>query len=230
MASFSAMADEPAEVPAPVSKIFIPFGFDSNDNVEVVAHGEFPNSCWRVGKTSATVDHETNTIYVDVTAYQYPEGERFLCAQVIMPYIAPVKLGILKTGEYTVVAGANQDVRAQLHVEEATTQSPDDHMYAQVDSAEVVALANGEYELQMSGTHPYFYIGCMKITEVKTYLRPDDVLVALPIGEIEEVCPESYSHHFKVRHKIENMFLGKGLLHIRALNGDSYNKLIQLGL
>ena len=90
----------PVEVTAPVEKLFVPEGFDNNDNVEVVLHGEFPSTCYNVGQTKATVDKENKLIKVEATTLYYPD---VYCIQSITPWIQSVKLGVLDTGEYEVV-------------------------------------------------------------------------------------------------------------------------------
>ena len=41
-----AFADDSAVlVQAPIDKVFVPLGFDDNDKVELIIHGQFPNTC-----------------------------------------------------------------------------------------------------------------------------------------------------------------------------------------
>ncbi len=223
----------PAEVTAPVEKIFVPHGFDDNDNAEVVIHGTFPDSCWRVGHSGATVDQENYKIEVWATAYQYsPEngGEDALCAQVMMPYLTSVKTGILKAGTYTITV-KDLDITSSIEVGVATRETPDDYLYAMVDSAGVdVDPISGDQSLWVRGAHPHFYIGCMVIDEVRAFKSPENVLVVLPIGRMEEgeACEGNYKHNFFNRVKLENPITEESLLHVRVLSGRSYNELLHL--
>ena len=56
---------EPALVGAPVEKVFVPLGFDDNDNVEVVVHGHFQSTCFKVGPSTATVDAAAKTVTIN---------------------------------------------------------------------------------------------------------------------------------------------------------------------
>ena len=84
---------QPLEIDAPVDKIFIPQGFDDNDNVEVVAHGDFMNGCYRVGKSDSFVDEDAKRITIEVSAYRYQheKDQDAVCMQVMTPFITLVE-------------------------------------------------------------------------------------------------------------------------------------------
>src|SRR5690606_17044612 len=92
-------APQPALVPAPVEAFFVPLGYDDNDNVEVVVHGRFPNTCYKVGPANATVDVAARTVEVEATAFHYQAAG---CALVLVPFTQTVALGLLPEGTYTV--------------------------------------------------------------------------------------------------------------------------------
>ena len=219
----------PVEVNAPVEKIFIPDGFDDNDNVEVVLHGEFPSTCYNVGKTQATVDEDNKLIKVTASTYYYPD---VYCIQSITPWIQPVKLGVLNQGEYDVVVTEDQNVTRSMTIKERTTESPDDFLYAPVENAEIdVDYTSGKQSLRLQGRFPYMFIGCMVMKEVRTYRSPDDVLVVQPIAEVVDgpVCDEQPADRsFEVKKGLSQPFYGEGLLHVRTLHGSSLNRFISI--
>jgi hypothetical protein len=224
----------PLEVPAPVEKLFVPQGFDDNDNAEIVIHGVFPNSCWRMGKSGVTVDEDNFTIDVWTTAFQYnPENssdKEVLCAQVMVPYIAPIKTGILKAGTYTVQV-RDQNISAILDVNTATTESPDDYLYAMVNAAGVdVDPISQQQTVWVRGVHPHFIQGCMVMDEIRAYKNPEDVLIVLPIGRMTDgvECGDDYKYNFFQRVPLNDSITTESLLHVRAMNGRSYNELLQL--
>ena len=60
----AALANPPAKAPAPVQKVFVPQGFDDNDNVEVILHGHFPNSCMKSGPVDVSVNPDSHVISI----------------------------------------------------------------------------------------------------------------------------------------------------------------------
>ena len=94
-----AYADGPVLITSPVEKVFVPLGFDDNDNTEVVIYGHFTSTCFKTGPAKATVDYDTMTVTVDAQAYRYTGG----CAQVMVPFTQSVKFGQVRAGSYTVV-------------------------------------------------------------------------------------------------------------------------------
>ncbi len=218
---------EPIEVPAPIEKIFVPQGFDDNDNVEVVLHGNFPNTCYQVGNTSATIDPETKEVVIKATAYKYP-GK--LCLQSITPFIQTVSLGLMDEGNYTIRSADNKDVQRTLLVVQRKTESPDDFLYASVENATIAVDEAGKQSLKISGHYPYFFVGCMVLREVKAQ-SAEDVVVVQPIAEIvdnEECAEQSPDRSFDYTMGLEQPMAGEGLLHVRTLNGTSINRYINL--
>jgi hypothetical protein len=223
-------APNPIEVPAEIEKIFIPQGFDDNDNVEVVLHGNFPNTCYQVGNTEAKVDAETRTVTVTATSFKYPGT---FCIQSITPWIQSVKLGLIPEGDYQVVYGKDPTVRSSLEVTRRKTESPDDYLYATVENAYVdVNAETGKQALKLQGHFPYFFIGCMVLKDVRVLKNQSDVMVVQPIAEIvedEDVCAtQPDDRGFEYTSGLAEPFKGEGLLHVRTLHGNSLNRYINI--
>lgn len=214
--------DKPIEVVAPVEKVFVPTGFDDNDNVEIIVHGQFGNSCYRVGQAQAEVDKATNEIKAYVTAYFYPGA---VCAQVEMPYIEPVKVGLLDFGNYSVSVN-RRSMPAEVNVKPSESVSPDDYLYAPVDSADLAIDDAGNQTLYLTGTYPLYASGCMVMREIMFERNPDDVLVVLPKAEVTHgpECARD-SDRFKYAKPIPQAeaLKGTGLVHVRVMNGKSFN-------
>ncbi len=217
----------PTEIPASIDKIFIPHGFDDNDTTEIVLFGKFFNSCYKVGNSGAEVDHDKKTIRLWATSYHY-DGE--FCAQAISPYIQSVKLGILFEGTYTIAMKDDPTVTGELVIRKRTTESPDDHLYAPVHNAAVkVDAETGRQSLKIQGTYPYTLVGCMVMQEVRMDYGPNNVLVVLPIMDHMdgEVC-ENHKQDFDLEYGLPQPLLGENLLHIRVLNGNAYNRYVNI--
>jgi hypothetical protein len=220
----------PVEVPAEIEKIFIPQGFDDNDNVEVVVHGNFPNTCYQVGNVEAKVDAQARTVTVSATSFKYP-GK--FCIQSITPFIQTVKLGLIPEGNYQVIYSKDEQVRNSLDVTRRKTESPDDYLYATVENAYIdVNFETGKQALKMQGHFPFFFIGCMVLKDVRVLKSSGDVLVVQPIAEIvtdEAVCDtQTADRSFDYTSGLTEPFQGEGLLHVRTLNGTSLNRFIDI--
>ncbi len=228
-AALAGTETDPVEIESPITKIFIPQGFDDNDNVEVILHGDFPSTCVQVGRTDAVIDPLSKTVTVTATAYKYP-GK--FCIQSITPFIQTVKLGLLGEGDYTVVLQKDKAVKSELNVARRKTESPDDFLYATVENAYIdVNFETGKQALKLQGHFPMFFIGCMVMKEVRAVYAPSDVLVVQPIAEIvnTDVCNTQPSDRsFEYTSGLQAPFKGEGLLHVRTLNGTSLNRYINI--
>lgn len=228
-ASLYAQDTKPVTIDSPVDKIFVPSGFDDNDNVEVILHGTFPDACHRVGETQATVDAVTRTITVRATSVIYPDE---FCVQSLTPFIQTVELGLLPQGDYDVVYAKNQSVESTLDVARRKTESPDDYLYAPVANAYIdINAETGKQSLKITGQFPNYFIGCMVIREVRVIKDPVDVLVVQPIAEVvdTDVCDtQAIDLTYEYTVGLTEPFKGEGLIHVRTLNGTSLNRFINI--
>ena len=229
----SAVADptpDPRLIGAPVERVFVPLGFDNNDNVEVVVHGHFSNTCFKVGPTNAVVDAQTKTVTIQAQAYEY---SGVLCAQVQIPFISNVNLGVMKEGEYSVtVVGMPDLVIDPLIIGTATTANPDDFIYAPVEQTSLEKNAQGLDVLKIEGVYPYMFVGCMNIKEVKVSLTPGQVIVVQPIAEILEdrFCSPQNSKKFSIEQPVGfPITFSEYLIHVRTLSGSSVNRFVAFG-
>ncbi|WP_141733678.1 hypothetical protein [Oligoflexus tunisiensis] len=229
--SMSAFAQnaEPVVTDAPVDAIYVPSGFDDNDNVEVVIHGTFPDACHQVGKATAEVDQEKNRITISATSVVDPDE---YCVQSLTPYIHPVPLGKLKEGAWQVIYAANPEIMESIYVARRKTESPDDYLFATVENAYIaVNPESGKQSLKLQGHFPHYLIGCMVIREVRVVRDPVDVLMVRPIAEVvnTDVCatqPADRSFEYTVG--LQEPFQGEGLLHVRTLHGRSLNRFLNI--
>ena len=227
-------ADAPVLVRAPVEKVFVPKGFDDNDDVELVIYGHFTNTCYRTGPVSTSVDEGTGTITIDAQSYFYGG----LCGQIVFPYSQTVKLGILKAGTYkiTVRDTPQADTHTALAVVPAQSANPDDFLYATVDSADFTKDAAGVEQVHLEGSWPYTLYGCMTMKEVRTELADGNVMVVRPIAQIVNVpdsdplcSAQQATHKFQIDTPLTNsLAAGTYLLHVRVLNGNSVNRVEQV--
>ncbi|MBI3556269.1 MAG: hypothetical protein HY074_08395 [Deltaproteobacteria bacterium] len=206
--------------------VFTPMGFDDNDNVQMVLHGYLSDTCHKTGPVYTRVDKEHKTIYVRNTVYFY---SGCWCAAVLTPYLQTLNLGLLGVGSYDVVVekpdGTFQKMAA-LPVAVAKTPSPDDYLYAPVDHLHFTQRqAPQSSEITLSGV---FRNSCMTLKDVKVTYRPNHVVEVQPIAEMDTTNCTIDAKPFEATVKINPAYRGTALIHVRSLNGQSLNQVVDL--
>lgn len=233
VASF-AMA--PQRVQLKVESIFsIEHGFDTNDTLELALWGYLPNSCYQVEKGYAEVDEANKKIYVRMMGYK--REDQLSCLQIVTPYQEIIKVGLLKAGRYEVTVANNANLTKSMTVAEARTEDGDNHLYAPVDTVALESISNNNKsahnnQLKLEGTYPYMLTGCMRVTEVETYVSQENILVVQPkasVFEDQDCDPNDIDQYnrFEVVKDITAPKIEKLLIHVRTLNGQSLNKFIK---
>lgn len=229
VASVSAFASNEVLIPSPVDQMFVPLGFDDNDNVEVVVHGTFRNSCYKTGPVDVSVDSEKNIVRVYPQSYEY---KNVICAMMMVPFTQTIKLGILPVGKYQVIVANNTETPSQeLVVRPRFTDSPDDFLYAPVEQAQLVyGSTPSEHAVEIRGRYPMTLVGCAIVTDVRVMPTPGNVLLVLPIMQLlsssTECKARGWTPKFSFKQTIPAQLTdGDYLMHVRVLNGNAYNKL-----
>jgi hypothetical protein len=235
----SPVFEDPVVLPvltnAPIRNVFVPVGFDDNDTVEVIVHGHFSDSCNKMGPTLGLVDADTFEVTVGARSLKYNANS---CIPMEVPFLHSVKLGQLKAGNYTVKLSGGRtlpDLPKPLTVSTATTSTADENLYAPVDNVDFspVPGQTGVYDLTVSGIFPKSDAGCMRLREVKV-LPYEGMLIVLPISDFDvnlANCPQStspFDRVFKVTKSVTLDLKRDTLIHVRVLNGQSVNKVIEL--
>jgi hypothetical protein len=213
------------EKPADINKVFVPGGFDDNDQVEVVLSGVLADSCHTVGNSGYTVDPETNTVRVWATTMV---KQNTFCLEMITFYVQPIKVGQLKVGEYSVQLEDRPELEESISIAEATSENPDEFLYAPTKKAMIKTDENGRQSLIIEGNYPYFFEGCMVLREVRTRQDPEDVLIVQPIAEMTEgvECDDQAdSKAFKMKVGLSAPLNGRALLHVKGFDGQTLNQL-----
>lgn len=220
----------PILVKAPVERVFVPVGFDDNDNAEVVIHGHFSNSCFKVGPATAKVDEATQQISIVARAWRYADLQ---CTQMLVPFTQSIKLGTLKKGTYKVfVEGLETLPVDALGVVAAPGVQADDYLYAPVEQVETIRNDDGTFALRLSGTFPKIDGKCMRLGEVKHSVVGTGVLIVQPITELltttNEMCDTSATRQFATVVPVGVLPKGFLLVHVRVLNGESLNRVVEV--
>lgn len=211
---------EPVKVPAFYNKIYVPAGFDSNDQVEIVGEGLFRNSCYRPAETSIEVDHDRKIIKVGPAAYEYSG----LCLQVVLPFDRVMNVGMLKPGTYEIVQAIDEAKLGKINIAKAQVNGPDDFLYAPISQA-FFRQRGLMGEIFITGEFPN---SCMQLDEVRISVEKETIVVQ-PIAKLEDTG-DCKSGSFPFSKLVEVKFLKQGryLLHVRSMNAKSVNALVDM--
>ncbi len=218
-----AVQAEPTSEAVTFTKIYVPVGFDSNDHVQFVGEGTFANSCYRPAPVTTTIDRASKTIKVGPVAYKYAG----FCMQVVLPFERVVDVGILPAGTWQVVQADGKAV-GEIKVGPALTADPDDYLYAPVSQAFVhSSVNNGQEELMLNGTFPN---NCMSMDQVKFNVQ-DSVIIVQPIAKMSSQDPaqcKGPATPFNQVVKLGKIPAGRYLLHVRSMNAQAINTLVDI--
>lgn len=217
---FAAQANDqspPQIVPTSYSQIYIPKGFDTNDNVQIAAEGLFPNTCFKIAPASYSVDEKKFQITLDAKAYQY----KGMCMQILIPYQQVVDLGIVRTAGTYKVQTSSGKVLGEIEVGRAKVTEADDYLYAPVQRVTFEDGPNNRVSLRIEFNH-----SCLKLSEVKVD-KHNNVVVLQPIAHLtpDFGCAIGY---YPVVENVDVGFLNRGhyLLHVRSSGSQAFNQII----
>lgn len=222
LTSFSGMAaaSTPVELMIPAEEVFLMNGFDSNDSVEVMIYGNLPNLCHKSPTTNVRVVGDK--IKITLTALHYEPSNPF-CAQVLVPFLETVNVGLLAKGDYKVVINEGTEVQSvgAMHISQATTTTQDNFIYAKVETIEKNENAG---TITLVGTNPS---DCWVLDEIKWEPNGKNGFAVLPImKQVKETCTDSpvdFRYTTKVPTDLEHLHVF--LIHARSLAGKSVNTL-----
>lgn len=214
----SAQSYQPKLVKSSFAQGYIPLGFDSNDQVQLVGEGILPNTCYKPAATTWTV--RGDKIIVAPKALLY----NGYCLEVLVPHNEVVDLGVLPAGNYTVVHEDSGQKLGELTVAAATTASADDFLYAPIGQAYFRKEGNRNL-ITLSGA---FSNSCMQMTDIKLNVQ-EKVIVVQPIVKMTSATNcQGGNFPFQFSSEVKNARAGRYLLHVRALNGKAVNNLIDI--
>lgn len=231
------LANEPIELP--VENVFIPaHGYDDNDMIQVVVHGNLPNACYTLGETK--VEQAANGGVFKVHQFAEKSTSR-LCTEghgglpphvmSLVPYTVEVSLGRQKAGEYKIQfwGEGTSGVRSREYVVEAApTEQIDSLPYAAVSNAVVsdVVYEGQSVYLSFSGSYQN---SCMMMDRISVK-KEKDVYVVLPIlkSKLRMYCSQVLVS-FQYRVLLEkNAKRGQYLVHMRSRSGKALNEVFEV--
>lgn len=199
---------------------YIPNGFDSNDQVQFVIEGNYPDTCSKSAGTRFSVNAKTKTILVSSYEYRYSGA----CLDVVVPHNEVVNVGIVQPGRYQVMQAGGR-LLGYLNVNLATSAAADEYLYAPISQA-YIKKVNGRLALTLSGV---FTNSCMKIQKIISHVQ-NNVVTVQPLALLLPTATNCIHGRFPFE---ETTYLSAGksgryLLHVRSLNGEAINSLFDL--
>jgi hypothetical protein len=203
------------EVNLNVERVFVPKGFDSNDNSEIVVTGWYPNPCYEWSRS--IVRKEAGEIDVQLKAF-VKRGMDTVCIDMAVPYMESIKLGSLQEGISQLFI---DDISAEMSISEAGSSSIDDHLYGQVRH---IRAQNKALILEIENPSD-----CITLDEIKTVFNGENTCSVLPImKKVKEHCPrQPETHHYYYEIPEECLSAEKVLFHVRSLEGKAVNFLFR---
>ena len=209
------------EVSLVPSMVFAPTGFDQNDNAQIVSLGYLPNTCYKTGKTSYSINHTEKHLEINFQGTVRMDG---ICLMVQVPYTQEINLGRLPEGNYEVyfVSALGERVKmAVLNIAKTENSNIDEQLYMPITDAFLENTQNAQPVLHLLGTVTN---SCLRFKEVKMIQKTTSVLEVLPLAEfVEEGHCRTIQKRFELKIPILNSLKGNNLVHIRSLNGTALN-------
>lgn len=216
----SMVSAAPVAVQAPIKRVYAPQGFDSNDVVQFVVEGYFPNSCYRPGFVGATVRQNEHVIEVSSQAFRYSG----ICLEVIIPYDQVITVGTLGPGTYRIVQAGSRAQLSALPIRASISDDPDDFMYAPISQALFQERGGGSGEVLLKGEFP---LSCMVFDRIDVAVEPSAIVVQ-PIVKLDpnQTCVKG-SYPFQRSVGVRGA-PGRYVLHVRSMNGKAINSLVDI--
>mgnify|MGYP001627414437 CR=1 FL=1 len=214
-------------IDAPVDHVFVPAGFDNNDNVELVVTGLFPNPCFK--RNDVSVDVRGEEIDVKVSAVVSDDEKSPLCAAMVVPFKEDIQIGNLQGGQYKIFVnrGTPFELRDTIVIGEAASQNQDDHLYAMVSYIELGFTGGTTGSAMLVGWNPS---SCMELDRVEYRSNGKDTLVIQPImKKVSDFCPMKMTPlNIPVSFDPSEFKHSEVLLMSRTIEGRSVNNLAKM--
>lgn len=219
-----AVENQPKLVSADYHTGYLPDGFDTNDNVQIVGEGLFSNTCMRPANFTVRIDKQNKKIHINPRAYEYQGA---MCAMVLNPYSQEINLGLLNAGTYDVIQkGLYTTQLGKLKIRVAANSEPDDYIYAPVSEASW-SFKNGLGYITLKGS---FTSTCWSMKAIQVDIQKENhVIVVQPVSNIQKdaACADRMVPYEKT-FAVEGLTKGRYLLHVRSTNAKAVNNLVNV--
>ena len=218
-----AFATPPEVVPSPVDHLFVPKGFDNNDNVSVVVTGKYPNPCYV--RNGSEVEVKDEKIFITVTALRREGASE--CDPMTVPFSEEITIGNLQAADYEILVnhGSRHEQSEKLSVAVSRSTGVDDHIYAIVDYVELGFTGGLSGDALLMARSPS---DCLVFDRVEYISNDKDTVSILPImKKVSETCQEK-TRRFEIPVKFKPAAIPHKdiLLYVRSIEGKAIHTLI----
>jgi hypothetical protein len=199
-------------------KLFVAKGFDDNDLVEVTVVGTLPDTCHL--NPFFEIERQGEAFLIRLFAYKAKLKEG--CRQISTAYTETINFGRMARGQYTLkLVNKRETLEKKLTIKRSSSGLMDDFLYGNVTG---IAEADAGREVELLGVNP---VNCMVFTRLVAEVQ-DSLIVLKPQFREQGTC-ENKPTPFRIRYAVPFLQQAdKGvLLHVRVMNGRSYNYLYQ---
>lgn len=207
-------------ITSPVDHLYVPTGFDDNDNIEVIVTGKFKDTCHARNKYEVKVKDKHISITITGLNTRTQDAE---CETFSVPYVENVTIGNLPSGDYHLTV--NNKLTGQLAVSAARTNRVDDHLYAMVDYVELGFTGGINGSVFLVGR----MMECLALKRVEVISNGKDAVSILPIMEkVSSTCLETRKpFDIPVNFDIKEFKSKSVLLFVRTMDGKSVHTIIE---
>jgi hypothetical protein len=199
-------------------KLYIPQGFDNNDLVEITVVGTIPNTCYQ--NPTFEIERMNDKYALSLYAYYIPAVEG--CKNISMAYTETINFGMMYEGEYVISLMNKRKTEVQkLVVKASTTSLRDDFYYGNVQG---ISENDANRNVEITGVNP---TNCLVFDKMTAEIQ-NSIIILKPQFKEEGFC-ENRPKSFKIKYTVPYLENNpKGImLHVRVMNGRSYNYLYQ---
>ncbi len=218
--------NEPIVISSPVDHLYVPRGFDNNDNVEVVVTGRFPNPCYI--KNSVYVELRDDVILIEVSALKKDNPNTAMCAPMEVPFKESITIGNLQGGQYKILVNQNTryEQKANLEVAVSDSQSVDDHLYPIVEYVELGFTGGLSGDAIIIARSPS---DCVVFDKLKYISNDNDTISILPImKKISGDCNRRQKRlEIPIKFNPDSFRNSNILLFVRSIEGKSVHSIVQ---
>ncbi len=159
-----------------VEEIFLPAGFDDNDDVVVMVYGVYDMSCEEMVSHSYEIDDSNNVIYLDSKKVVHEAKQD--CTENFEPFYKEYNLGTLPAAEYKVVARGDSPVVDTLQVQASRIQDRDRFDYPEMVEIRIALKATGRASLYLDVP---LENSCQRLQSVSVQRRSSNFWEVYPI-------------------------------------------------
>lgn len=210
-------------VNVPITDVYIPGGFDSNDEIDIVIEGILPSLC-HFNPSVSIEEKRGSSIIISAKANDL----RAPCVKVFIPFVKVLKVKGLSPGAYRLffknpsseLMGIKLwNTPMKLVINQPRMRYQDENIYANIQSIHSL----DKNTIVLKGIHPS---DCFKLREIQKVLDKPNVLVIVPIMERDQTVnclpPKQIPFEYKIDLRDQEI-ADKTLIHVRSVSGQSFN-------